>query len=189
MEEVTEHEDYPGKCYVNATGRTYEVDDLWYSNTSCRRMSCTKYVAPSGEDQLLVITSTCPSVSAEAPCYLVEDKGRRYPDCCPRYECPPLEAMSLFDGINVLDNEISTDAHTDNQVDHLHMMESQHAPVVVRVPPAAAESVMEGSVDYDLTLPESANEAEVSDLIFSSTPFRSQFFRYGKPIHGFRRRR
>jgi len=177
MEQIEEHEDHPGKCFVG--GVAYSDGDSWNSESSCQRLTCTTYTKRSGEQQFLVITSTCPSVAAEPPCYLVENKTASYPDCCPRFECPPIETADAHLFANdVIDNTFDV---SDNEIEHEeHIMMESRIPEPVRL----AAPLEEDIASYDVTL----SDDDVTD--FSSSPFRSFVpTRYGKPILQFRRRK
>jgi len=200
MEIVDENQEHPGQCFVK--GAAYSVGDSWDDSSAstqptstCQRKSCSTY----NENQFLVITSTCPSVAAESPCYMVEDKTASYPDCCPRFECPPPAAAedtssirgeeelhaSAASGSNAIDG--GSIRMADNEIDQGHdniMMESRiPEPVRVMMPPAPAG---EEIVSYDVTLGD--DDVTDGDDVFSS-PFRSfvPARRYGKPIVQLRR--
>ena len=54
-----------------------------------------------------ISTTSCPSVSVGAPCYLEEDFTAEYPNCCPRIKCPHSAVEDVSN--NEINNEIEDD--------------------------------------------------------------------------------
>jgi len=204
MELIDQHEDHPGKCFVD--GVAHSEGDSWNSDSSCQRMTCTSYNQRSSQRQFLVITSTCPSVAAEPPCYQVVNSTASYPDCCPRFECPTVVESSSS---TTLEEEDSSSSSASNQLDETvaaildfssneiqheendyHIaMESQLEVQQQRVVAAPAEDDDE-IASYDVTMGEDGDviSTDEEELFPSpSSPFRSFVqapTRYGKPIVG-----
>lgn len=206
MEIIDEHPDHLGQCFVN--GAAHPLEASWDASSAaastCQRKSCTSY--DSG-NQLLVITSTCPSVAAESPCYIVEDKSASYPDCCPRYECPTIETViddasenilnddenkvhaddvldALLNSNDVITNEIQDSGNDDDVIDNIMMESRITEPVRVMLPPP--EIILE----YDVTMTDDVTDGgdDYNSDIFVS-PFRWSIpsEKSGKPIVQFRR--
>lgn len=208
MEIIDQHPNHPGQCLVDGIAHPLEAtwDASSAATSTCQRKSCTSY---NNENQLLVITSTCPSVAAESPCYLVEDKEASYPDCCPRFECPTVideaaetsnaivdeenrvndlfAAIMDYDANDVTNNEIQDGSDV---IDNIMMESRVPEPVRIMLPPPEN---YEATADYDVILGEGddvtgGSEGDYSD-IFLQSPFRGSMpsIGSGKPIVQFRR--
>jgi len=181
MELIDQHEDHPGKCFVDNVA--HSEGDSWNSDSSCQRMTCTSYNQRSSQRQFLVITSTCPSVAAEPPCYQVVNKTASYPDCCPRFECPTLpEQLSFEDSPSQPSESAAAAAVLDisaNEIEDYHIAMESQSEVQQRVA-APAQQTDDEIVSYDVTIED--------DDVIESSPFRSFVHapptRYGKPIVG-----
>lgn len=88
IQEVPEHKDYPGACYIEETGKAYEVGQSWQPEGVCWQQTCHEFEQGLRTNTFLVSITTCGLVWAPPPCVLVENSTAAYPDCCPKYVCP-----------------------------------------------------------------------------------------------------
>jgi len=94
LEEIKEHPEHPGKCYLRESGVAHELGSRWQvPEWGCAQATCYR----SGSDKLFLIAyQTCGSIMADPDCELVEDLTLPYPSCCPSIYCstvgePPLD--------------------------------------------------------------------------------------------------
>jgi len=101
IQEVPENKDHPGACYIEETRKAYQIGESWQPEGVCWQQTCHDFEQGRKTKTFLISFNTCGLVYAEPPCVLMEDASAPYPDCCPKYVCPPLAAES--------ENEIPTD--------------------------------------------------------------------------------
>jgi len=90
LQEVTEHPDHTGSCYIEETGESYQLGESWQPNDGkCWQKTCHDFEQGRRQNTFLVSITTCGSVSADAGCVRVEDPTAPFPECCPTYVCPP----------------------------------------------------------------------------------------------------
>jgi len=118
FQEVPEHQDYPGACYIEETGMAYQVGQSWQPKGACWLQTCHEYEQGQRTNTFLISMKTCGLVWAEPPCVLVENSTASYPDCCPKYVCPqdasPALLPALLAEADQTENEVPSESTVDD---------------------------------------------------------------------------
>jgi len=120
--------DHPDQCYDSQNNQFYEPGETWQLNY-CGIATCSTY-NHTGTPTMMVEYASCGVAVVDPPCYMVEDKTKAYPDCCPQPVCPEddsaeVENKNLPDEIDeqahAFLNEIEDDDEGDSIYNHKYM--------------------------------------------------------------------